>query len=206
MSFIEANHWREVPPGQWRWQHFTPQEMACKGSQRIKVRIALMDKLEALRGLVGEMHVLSGYRSPEHNKEVGGAAQSKHVLGEAADISMARHDPAEFYDAARQVGFLGIGFYPSQNFIHVDLGPKRWWGDPARWGIDPKRQAKKIARRSGMGMSALGFAGETAQQIAYQAQMVSDISDWVRIGGAVIGALGLALILWSNLRTTEKEQ
>ena len=49
--------------------------------------------------------------------------------GAAFDIAMANHDPVAFEAAAREVGFLGFGFYPRSGFIHVDLGPARQWGE-----------------------------------------------------------------------------
>ena len=64
--------------------------------------------------------VRSAYRSPEHNRAVGGAA---------FDIAMAIHDPTAFEAAAREVGFPGFGFYPRSGFIHVDLGPARQWAE-----------------------------------------------------------------------------
>src|SRR5690606_11461873 len=54
----------------------------------------------------------SAYRSPEHNRAVGGAMRSKHLDGAAFDIAMTNHDPVAFEAAAREVGFLGFGFYP----------------------------------------------------------------------------------------------
>jgi G3E family GTPase len=51
------------------------------------------------------------YRSPEHNRAVGGAGRSRHLDGAAFDIAMANHDPVAFEAAAREVGFLGFGFY-----------------------------------------------------------------------------------------------
>lgn len=209
MAFIEAKHWRDLPPGSWRWPNFTPQELACRGTGKIKISTVLMDKLQALRATVGPLHINSGYRSPEYNATLPGAVKdSQHTHGTAVDISMAGHDPLTVYETAKGLGFLGFGFYPEprNNFMHLDVGAARWWGNPVPWGIDPKKQVKKIARRSGVGMSAVGFAGETAQQIAYQAQLVSDVSDWIRIGAAVVGGIGLLLLLWSNLQTKEKEQ
>jgi uncharacterized protein YcbK (DUF882 family) len=45
--------------------------------------------LQPVRDLYGKtVHVNSGYRSPELNKAVGGAANSQHVQGRAADISV----------------------------------------------------------------------------------------------------------------------
>ena len=49
-------------------------------------RLAVL--LEQMRALVGApISISSGYRSPALNKAVGGAANSAHVLGLAADIS-----------------------------------------------------------------------------------------------------------------------
>ena len=44
--------------------------------------------LEKIRTLLGNqpIHVLSGYRSPELNAAIGGAFDSQHMRGEAADI------------------------------------------------------------------------------------------------------------------------
>jgi zinc D-Ala-D-Ala carboxypeptidase len=49
-------------------------------------------------------------------------------------VRVANHDPLAFEAAAREVGFLGFGFYPRSGFMHVDLGPARQWGQrfPAR--------------------------------------------------------------------------
>lgn len=40
--------------------------------------------------------VRSAYRSPEHNRAVGGAIRSKRLDGAAFDIAMANHDPVAF--------------------------------------------------------------------------------------------------------------
>lgn len=123
--------WRDFPPGQWRWPHFSPAELACRGTGMLEIHEPSLDRLEALRGLLDRpMIVLSAYRSPQHNRAVGGASRSQHLLARAYDISMANHDPAAFVAAARACGFTGIGTYPDQNFIHIDTGPERHWGKP----------------------------------------------------------------------------
>ena len=123
--------WRDFPPGQWRWPHFSPAELACRGTGMLEIHEPSLDKLEALRGLLDKpMMVLSAYRSPQHNRAVGGAKHSQHLLARAYDISMANHDPAAFITAAKACGFTGFGTYPSQNFIHIDTGPARSWGKP----------------------------------------------------------------------------
>lgn len=122
--------WRDVPKAKWRWANFSPAEIACRGDGSIKVNEEALDCLQALRDLTGQpMIVLSGYRSPAHNRRVGGARASKHMEGAAFDISMTNHDPVAFEAAARKAGFLGFGFYPRSGFMHIDLGPARSWGE-----------------------------------------------------------------------------
>jgi zinc D-Ala-D-Ala carboxypeptidase len=123
-------HWRDVPAANWRWPNFSPAEIACRGTGRLLLNAAALDALQALRDRLGKPLIIrSAYRSPEHNRTVGGATRSKHLEGAAFDIAMANHDPVAFEAAARAVGFLGFGFYPRSRFIHVDLGPERQLGE-----------------------------------------------------------------------------
>nr|WP_272874881.1 D-Ala-D-Ala carboxypeptidase family metallohydrolase [Agrobacterium tumefaciens] len=79
--------------------------------------------LDALRGLLGKpLRINSGYRTPEHNKAVGGASGSGHVTGEAVDISTRGWTKADRTDLilyARKLGFTGIGI--ASTFIHIDM-------------------------------------------------------------------------------------
>jgi hypothetical protein len=121
---------RDVPKAGWRWPNFSPGEIACRGTGKLLVNEAALDACQALRDRLGKpLIVLSGYRSPEHNRAVGGAKASKHMEGIAFDIAMANHDPETFEAAARAVGFRGFGFYPRSGFMHIDLGPARSWGE-----------------------------------------------------------------------------
>ena len=75
---------------------------------------AALVALQALRKRLGKpLIVLSGYRSPEHNRAVGGAKASKHMEGIAFDVAMANHDPDAFEAAARAVGFKGLRLLPA---------------------------------------------------------------------------------------------
>lgn len=118
-----------------RWPNFKPQEFACKGTGKISIHPEALDTLQELRDWIGKpFHVVSGYRSPEHNASLRGAAQhSFHMEGVAFDISMGNHDPLEFVLNAEAIGFDGIGTYPPArgNFVHVDTrGYRARWGDP----------------------------------------------------------------------------
>jgi len=131
-------HFRDVPESAWRWPSFSPSEIACRGTGAIKINTEAMDKLQSLRNRLGKpLIVRSGYRSPSHNRAVGGARASKHMLGTAFDIAMSNHDPVVFMAAARAVGFLGFGTYPRSGFMHIDLGPARSWGEPFRTRVTP---------------------------------------------------------------------
>src|SRR5690554_1702858 len=101
------DHSRDVPAGTWRWPNFSPTEIACRGTGRLLVNEPALDKLQALRDRLGKpLIVRSAYRSPEHNRAVGGATRSKHMDSAAVDIAMADHDPVAFEAATRAVGFL----------------------------------------------------------------------------------------------------
>jgi hypothetical protein len=56
----------------------------------------------------------------------------------AFHIAMANHDPVASEAAAREVGFLGLGFCPRSGFMHIDLGPASAASD-FRFGRLPSR-------------------------------------------------------------------
>ena len=141
MTFYQ--HWRNVPANAWRWPNFSPAEIACRGTGKILVNADALDRLQELRVMLGKpLIVNSAYRSPEHNRTVGGARASKHLEGTAFDISMANHDPVAFIAAARKAGFKGIGTYPRSNFVHIDTGPARPGASPSRRGRAASRPTR----------------------------------------------------------------
>ena len=128
------NHFRDVPATLWRWPNFSPAEIACKGTGKLMVNADALDRLQALRDALGRPVILtSAYRSPEHNRRVGGAASSLHMQGTAFDMRMDNQEPVAFEQAARRAGFTGFGFYPRSGFMHIDTGRERTWG--TRWPV-----------------------------------------------------------------------
>lgn len=79
----------------------------------------LITKLEQLRYNLGNKAIVvtSGYRTPTHNKAVGGATNSQHLYGKAADIVVRGVSASKVYATADKI-FNGVGKYP--NFTHVD--------------------------------------------------------------------------------------
>lgn len=75
--------------------------------------------------------MLSGYRTKKTNDMLasrifGVAEKSQHLAGRAIDISL----DAKLSSAAaiaRKMSRGGVGWYPSNHFIHLDSGPIRSW-------------------------------------------------------------------------------
>jgi hypothetical protein len=106
--------------------HLSEYECPCSRCKYTKVDMKHVALLQQLRDKVGQIHITSAYRCPEHNAEVGGVSNSQHLDGIATDIysdsisAMALSSAAEFFD--------GVGLYISQSFVHVDSR-----GYSARW-------------------------------------------------------------------------
>ncbi|MFJ8577308.1 D-Ala-D-Ala carboxypeptidase family metallohydrolase [Micromonospora sp. NPDC093277] len=87
--------------------------------------LRLMWKLEALRHRLGDkpIHVNSGFRSSACNRKVGGASDSQHLYGTAADLSSASSSLCRIAQEARSHGFSGIfgpGYPDHSTHVHVD--------------------------------------------------------------------------------------
>jgi hypothetical protein len=216
MTTTTYAHFRDVPESAWRWPSFSPAEIACRGTGAIKINTDAMDKLQTLRNRLGKpLIVRSGYRSPSHNKAVGGAKASKHMDGAAFDIAMSNHNPAAFGAAARAVGFLGFGTYPRSGFMHIDLGPARSWGQPFPaqatpfvLEVAPARElladSRTLKGSGAAGVATIGAAGvEVAQDVLAETQSAIlpllpylDTLRWVFIALALAG-IGVAV--WARV-------
>lgn len=106
--------------------HFKLKEMASKdGADLVYYSSELITKLEELRSyLGGTIAIVSGYRTPSHNKKVRGAVGSQHTKGTAADISVkvnGKNVSGKLICCLCQtLGFRGIG-YMSETSTHVDM-------------------------------------------------------------------------------------
>ena len=107
-------------------EHFTSSEMNCpcmdcidndsgKGIDR-----GLVDALEVVRLVYDQpIHITSGVRCEQHNKDVGGKSTSEHLDGKAVDIrvdnSRARYELLSLLFV--HFNRIGIG----SNFVHVGV-------------------------------------------------------------------------------------
>lgn len=214
-------HYTRVPEGMWRWRFFSPEEIACRGTGMVLLddrSIDALDRLDELRTRMGHpLIVNSGYRSPEHNRAVGGAARSKHMNGIAFDISMENVDPHRFEAEARALGFNGIGLYPPQkprgarNFIHIDTRTAPWrgsqWGEfprrPTRFSTEPERHPVGDAVHDAAPAVGVGGILEAAMIAAEPA--LRESAPWLpeRWQGSIMAAaifIGLFLAIWRLAR------
>ena len=70
--------------------------------------------------------LLSGYRSPQHNKRARGSRNSLHMYCAAADIQVAGIGKWELAQYLRSMpGRGGVGTYCHTKSVHIDVGPER---------------------------------------------------------------------------------
>jgi uncharacterized protein YcbK (DUF882 family) len=55
------------------------------------------------------------------------AKHSLHMVGNAIDVRLPGVPLTELRDAALSLRQGGVGFYPSEQFVHLDTGPVRRW-------------------------------------------------------------------------------
>ena len=119
--------------------NFSFSEFACRSgsnfsSEAVTNIMLLAEQLEVIRSEAGgqTIKINSGYRSPSHNKKIGGAKDSQHLRGTAADIVISGMKPSETADLIERLideGKIlegGVGRY--SRFTHYDIRGKK-----ARW-------------------------------------------------------------------------
>jgi len=110
--------------------NFVLKEFACKdGSDVVLIHPSLVALLQTIRTHFGRpVHILSGYRTADHNAMVGGSRNSTHKKGMAADIVVRGIGIKRIADFAEDLDVGGIGIYEEDRFIHLDV-----WRSMRRW-------------------------------------------------------------------------
>jgi uncharacterized protein YcbK (DUF882 family) len=126
----------------WITDHFRLDEFRCSDGTPVPEKYyenvtLLCRELELIRAAYARpVTILSGYRSPKYNAAIGGAKNSFHMKGMAADIVVAGVSASNLY---KQISYMinhesprlyngGVGRY--KNFVHYDIRavPARWNG------------------------------------------------------------------------------
>lgn len=93
----------------------------------------LLHRVKTALGAREPFQVISGYRCPVTNDKLrstrggGVATRSLHMDGKAIDIRIPGVPLAELRDAALSLRAGGVGYYPREQFVHVDTGRIRSW-------------------------------------------------------------------------------
>jgi uncharacterized protein YcbK (DUF882 family) len=101
-----------------------------------RIEPRLHDLLHAVRAVLGTdrpYEVVSGYRSQATNAFLqatrggGVATHSLHMEGRAIDVRVPGVPLADLRDAAQSLQAGGVGYYPREQFVHIDTGRVRRW-------------------------------------------------------------------------------
>ncbi len=100
-----------------------------------RIEPGLLDLLSAVSALLEttpRFQVISGYRSPAtnamlHEQSHQVASGSLHMQGMAIDIRVPGQGLDRLRGAAETLNIGGVGYYPTSQFVHIDVGPVRTW-------------------------------------------------------------------------------
>lgn len=116
-------------------EHFKPEEFKCKCGTcgMYMVQSELIVRLELLRCIWGRpIYITSGLRCTSHNQRVGGAKNSRHLVGCAADLSVTGagvdlEEWARFKALARQMFSMASGceYKDGARYVHVAVARGR---------------------------------------------------------------------------------
>src|SRR5690606_38269462 len=102
----------------------------------------------------------SGFRSYACNSAVGGASNSRHLYGDAADL-VGTPSLCTLARQARAHGFseiLGPGYPGHNDHTHVAFDPSAYWSAPT-CGLGPERGVRPTARPGKSRPRSPGAAG-----------------------------------------------
>ncbi|WP_298267526.1 DUF882 domain-containing protein [Geobacter sp.] len=94
--------------------------------------IEYLNMVDKKLGGGNEIHVISGYRSPQYNRLLRGegrhvAKHSLHMSGKAIDIAIPGKSLESVRHTALNLQRGGVGYYPGPGFVHLDSGAFRSW-------------------------------------------------------------------------------
>ncbi len=125
-------------------------------SEAISVPTRLIDLLDHIQDhfQADTIEIISGYRRKAFNEQLkseGHAVStvSYHMKGMAADIHIDEITEETLRDYAQSIQQGGVGYYGPMDFVHLDIGPYRTWGDQGAFrrkliGVLQKKQLPQL--------------------------------------------------------------
>lgn len=129
---IYVEDWNPYP-------NFTESELRCKHTEKCKMEIDFMNKLQRLRTLLDFPFIISsGYRAATHPIEEAKATPGEHYYGRAVDIKIYGERAYKIIKSAPYLEFTRIGVKQSgplnKRFIHLGTSlPKDGFQSPTIW-------------------------------------------------------------------------
>jgi len=142
---------------------FVLREPSSGNAHPVEPRLVDLVYRIALHFAAPEVRVISGYRTPH------GRNASNHGHGRAIDLVVpgaADEDVAKF---ARELGFVGVGIYPTSGFVHVDVRDRSYfWVDASAPGHRNRERGilRDLAIKSDAAAMARGEQGLSPFSIA----------------------------------------
>lgn len=137
LSLVYAQAEIYLPPALQKLNHFLRDHYSGVAGQ---MDPALFDLMHRVRALLrpprsqAPYQIISGFRAAATNHRLqrtrggGVATRSLHLEGRAVDVRLPGVPLAEVRDAALSLRAGGVGYYPREQFVHLDTGRVRAWG------------------------------------------------------------------------------
>lgn len=191
-------------------EHFKIREFRCRDdSDKVLIETDLVKYLEKIREHFGcsSINIVSGYRTPTHDKNVGGSGRGAHTKGKAVDFIAydKRKNPISSKEIAlylEDLGVKGIGYRcgGSSTSTHMDINYRsvKWYGDEKKsmsasvgsfysyLGVKHTKRMTTAAVNARQEPSLSGkkyktLAKETPVKVANTAKIENDGYTWVRV-------------------------
>lgn len=110
--------------------YFNHKDFACRCNQcqgEYRIHLGLVGALELIAAHFNKpIKIREAFRCEEYNEKIEGHKKSPHLFGKAAHISIDGVPLKDLYNFALTVPEIKwIGYYPAQDFIHVDTDRRK---------------------------------------------------------------------------------